>query len=298
MKKSTKILLLVAASLVVVGCIVGGVAFALGGRFEGDDPRTVTHHAEGSFDKVAVYIDTPELTVCASADGTAYAVCDESAHVTYELSIADGVLALREQDLRRWYHYIGVNVGYHNVTLYLPADTYASISIKTSSGEISCTDMRLDFGDASLSASSGDIKFSSPVSGNLTAVTSSGDIEIANVTPHTLTVTASSGEIEIDHVHSAELSVHTSSGEVELRDVVADEQLSVKTSSGEINLDRCDSDEMVLSASSGNIRATLLTPKLFDADSDSGRINCPSPEVGGKCTVRTSSGDIRLSVID
>ncbi len=319
MKKSMKISLIVAMALIAVGALLGGTAFALGGRFEYDNPHTETRPADGTFDSVAVYVSAPEVTIRASDDGSAYAVCEETDHISYDLTVTNGVLTLREKDERKWYHYVGIYFGDREITLYLPADTYASLTVSSTGGDITCTDQGLSFVDVSLSTASGEIEFSSPTSGYLNVATASGDVDLSNCRPTDLSVVSASGEIDLSNIiTTGTCSVDTSSGELDmvnvraktliatsnsgditLRDVVVSQKLTAKTFSGDIQLTKCDGGEILLKSSSGSIDGSLLSDKDFDADSSSGDIHIPdSVKNSGKCTVRTSSGDIRLRVID
>ena len=47
---------------------------------------------------------------------------------------------------------------------------------------------------------------------------------------------------------------------------------------------------------SGNVTGTLLTDKIFLAQSDTGRVDLPKTVGGGKCEITTDTGNIEISV--
>ncbi len=318
MKKTTKITLLVALCLVVAGCATSIVAFALGGSFE-ESTREVKHPIEGEFVSIDIGVAEADVRLEVSEDGTGYAVCDESDRIAYAVEVRDGTLLLRDSHDRPWYERFGISTGRScRVTLYLPKGAYDRLSIGTSGGDILSEEVGLSFTHATLASGSGRISFTSPVRGELTASTSSGDIALSDMTLTALTATTGSGKLSLadltadsvqastgsgrlalSYVRADEMNLETSSGAVTLYHAFAEKKLQAVTSSGDVRLDRCDAGELHLQTSSGSIEGTLLSDKLFDARTNSGSINCPPPAAnGGKCTVRTSSGDIDIQITD
>ncbi len=321
MKKSIKITLLVAASLVLVGCVTMCVALALGDVFEPEN-HPVTHRMEGEVNAILISTDEADVHVLPSPDGTCYAVCDESERVTYELSANKrGVVTLECNDDRRWYH-VGINVGQKpTVTLYLPVEnadsSYVDINILTKSGDIECTDKALTFATVGLSSMSGNIRFASTAQYAFSAHSESGDIAVSDVHTGTMMLSAASGKTHLSHVTTSrdisvesasgdisvtasafgELTACAESGKVTLENVTVKGALAAETASGDVTLDLCDADTLTLTAASGDIRASLLSDKMFDVRTDSGRADYPSSvRDGGNCTVRTSSGDIDIHI--
>ncbi len=189
-----------------------------------------------------------------------------------------------------------------------------TFSVKTYSGRI--TLHRCNAPTLTLSASSGIMELQDIVSTEtLTADTMSGSIILHDCQASDLDLAASSGKIDLRHVTVAqklsaettsgnislldctagELALEASSGKVTLENVTAAETLSVITQSGNISLQKCDAPTLSLSAKSGNVKGVLLSDKMYDVRSNSGKILCPSSVEGhGTCTVRTSSGNISL----
>ncbi len=319
MKKSIKIALLVAASLVVAGCITAAVAIALGGNFE-SNLQDVRHTVEGdpaSIDVVEIDVDSADVRLSRSEDGTCYAVCRENDRIRYTLTQENGCLSLKKSADIYWYDNFGISIGHSPaVTLYLPKGMYEHLDIRTGSGNIVSEEIGISFARAVLTAESGSVRMSSPVSdsllvttlsGNialadltsdtLTATTSSGNISLADLSIDTMRVSSSSGSLSLSYVRAAALTASAMSGNVRLYNVYAIDTLDVKTTSGNIKLESTDAAEITLTASSGNINGTLLTGKLFDVQTGSGNVDCPpSIRDGGTCTVRTKSGNVKIHI--
>ena len=46
----------------------------------------------------------------------------------------------------------------------------------------------------------------------------------------------------------------------------------------------------------GDVTGTLLTEKTFSTDTSTGDVSVPNPSSGGKCEIKTSTGDITISI--
>ncbi len=322
MKKATKLALLVAAALVLAGCGITGTALALGGQFDAGSPREVTHMLEErpdatAIETVMVSVSEADVRILRAEGEQVYAICTENDRLHYTLTEEGGALILSRVDDRRWYERIGISTVTPKVDLYLPGGVYDGLDIRTASGDIECAADGLSFGQAILYATSGSIRFASPVHESLLATTSSGSIALADFSVASLEATASSGRvslsdltadharlesasgsIELSYVRGDALRIIASSGAVRLFDAVAAESLTVETSSGDIRLDGCDAPAISLAASSGNITGALLSGKLYDVRTGSGQTDYPASVAdGGTCTVRTSSGNVDLTVV-
>ena len=67
--------------------------------------------------------------------------------------------------------------------------------------------------------------------------------------------------------------------------------------SGDVILNKCDAKDFNIKTSSGDVNATLLSDKDFTVNSASGDVNVPKSGSGGKCRVKTDSGDVNISVV-
>ncbi len=324
MKKSLLILIIIASALTLVGLIFMGISFALGGlKFKnvnllGEYNIAPNEHLVFvEFDSIEISSMSETVVILPSTDGKTKIVADETKNMYSTVEITGNTLKVRYVDARMWFERMGVQVDIPTLTLYLPEGSYKALKVSTQSAKIKCDTELLSFENAELSASSGAIEFSANVTKTLSAKTSSGKIELAGMKPSALTVQASSGKLELcdivcdtlvlktssgkaelENIRLTTLTAQAHSGAVELENVVAAGSIKIDTSSGNIDLDRCDANELSLSASSGRIRGTLLSGKIFNIESNSGNIICPpSTNDGGICTASTSSGNIVIEIV-
>ena len=90
----------------------------------------------------------------------------------------------------------------------------------------------------------------------------------------------------------------TVSGDIEMEDTLAKEKMTLSCTSGDIEFERIDAKTMELETISGDIEGTLLSVKHFVAKATSGDIDIPdSDSSAGKCSVKTTSGDIEIKIL-
>jgi DUF4097 and DUF4098 domain-containing protein YvlB len=51
-----------------------------------------------------------------------------------------------------------------------------------------------------------------------------------------------------------------------------------------------------LKTTSGSVKGSLLTPKIFYTDTTSGSVDVPRSTEGGLCEIQTTSGSIRITI--
>ena len=315
-RKSLKVIFLVAFACIVLGAVLVVVSFAAGGGFRKGGNNMRDYDITSPFSSVTVQVGGTDVNIRRSSDDTAYVRAYETDGLTYDVTVDDGVLTIRERDTRPWYALIGIHFADRDLTIYLPERMYTALSYEGASGDFDSEENRISFGDVNLKSASGDISFDSSASGTVTVSTQSGDIDLSRSDAAALSCTTQSGDIDLSYGEVGTLSVSTLSGdidlsygevgtllvstlsgEIELERVTAQTSLSIETSSGRVSFSSCDAPAVVLKSKSGDIRGSLLTGKRFDITTSSGRIDCPpSSDQGGTCRIETRSGDVRISV--
>lgn len=197
---------------------------------------------------------------------------------------------------------IGSFAGAHGLTA---ATSSGDLTIENAGGQIA---MKSTSGDLSLKnltptsltakTTSGDLAAENVwVEGAVSCKSTSGDVALTEVTGSSVAAAATSGDLLLRSVRADSVSVQTSSGDIELADVIATGKLSAAATSGDIHLAHADGGEVSLESSSGDVHGSLCSPKYYDASSNSGSVSLPSPDpTGGFCYIRTTSGDIRLTI--
>lgn len=91
---------------------------------------------------------------------------------------------------------------------------------------------------------------------------------------------------------SVALTVSSKTGEVE----IAKDRLSAQRSTGDVTLDGCDAGELSIKTSTGAVRGTLLSAKVFLAITDTGKRDVPNTTTDGRCEIVTNTDDIKISL--
>ena len=128
--------------------------------------------------------------------------------------------------------------------------------------------------------------------------TSSGDIRMdALLDVQTLDITTSSGDILLNEGTLSSLTVESSSGEMEFYELAVSGHTQLHSSSGDIELTEFTTATMGIQTSSGDVQCQLITPMNYHVRTNSGSVNIPERNsAGGDCDIRTSSGNIKITI--
>ena len=322
MRTRTKVWLITAASLALIGCILfAGVMITL--KWDFMELATVkyetnTYEISNAFDSISVNTDTADMTFAFSDDGKCRVECHEEEKAKHSVAVEDGTLVIELIQERTVYDligYIGLNFDTPKITVYLPKTEYAFLHIKESTGDI---DIPKDFcfNNVAISLSTGDVNFSASASELIKIKTSTGDICVENISADALDLTASTGKVTVfGGTCDGDVTVGVSTGKVTLadtrcksvisngstgdillNDVIATEKFSIERSTGDVTFTGCDCAEIYVKTDTGDVNGTLLSDKVFITETDTGSINVPNSIVGGRCEITTDTGDIKIAI--
>lgn len=215
------------------------------------------------------------------------------------------------------------------------AVTFSEVNIHIGSGDVDLSNAQTE--DLNIKTGSGDLMLGKLDAGNITLHSSSGDVILHTVTAHSASVEAGSGEISVNGAEieeglatksssggieyigvkcgNADLRTgsggiyamavscdgdfegQTSSGRINLEEVVSGGDLKARTGSGNIDLSLCDGANMDLKTSSGGVKGTVKSGKVFAATATSGSVKVPANDrEGGDCIIHTGSGSIKIEI--
>lgn len=279
--------------------------------------RTVTntYTPAGDFEDILIGIDTAELTFLPSEDGKLKVICVEEEGMQHVVAVSDGTLSIQAVDTQKWHEKIGVGSEKTSVTVYLPKKEYDDLTLKTSTGDVTVP-AAFRFRSVLMTGSTADIDFRAFTEGGVSIRTSTGDISLDGLQADSLDLTASTGHIRVSasviagsvkvqtstgevgftDLNCADARVKTTTGEVDLTRVLASESLRIETDTGDVSFDRSDAPEIRVETDTGDVTGTLLTPKNFEADTDTGRVKLPRSEPGGRCELKSDTGDFEISI--
>lgn len=319
MKKATKAWLITAASLILIGCILfAGVMSTLGWDFAKLSTvrfETNTHDVTEPFGNISLVTDTADIVFALSNDGKCSVECYEEENAKHSVTVENGTLTVKVNEQKSLYNYIGFNFGSPKITFYLPKAEYSALSVKGDTGNIEIpkgftfesTDISLSTGNVDFSAaarktvkiktSTGNISAKDTSAGDLDLAVATGKITVSGVTcTGDITVGVSTGETDLTNVSCKNIISDGTTGRIFLNRVIAENKLSIKRSTGNVKFKGCDAAELYVKTSTGNVTGSLLTDKVFITETGTGRIDVPETSVGGRCEIKTDTGDIEIKI--
>ena len=319
MKKSTKIAVIIAAALIVLGIAAAGLGFwGMGFNLRAlntEDVISTTFEITDTFHDISIETDVADLHFVASEDGMCRVECVDFANETYAVNVENGTLTVVKYN-RAWHENIGLfSIGETYVTVYLPEENYASLQIHEDTGDIEMPE-EFFFERAMLNTSTGDVYWLALVTEELSITTDTGDVEVRGTSPRSLALKTDTGDISVSEVRDArQISVETDTGKVELtnagctslsadsntgnivlKNVIAGGLFAIKSDTGDVVFDRSDAAEIFVQTNTGDVTGTLISDMVFLIETDTGDVDVPKSVTGGKCEVITNTGDIELRI--
>lgn len=319
MEKATKVWLIVAASVVLVGCIIfAGVMAMFGWNFA--KLSTIkyernTYEISEAFDNISMNTGTAEIIFALSDDGKCKVECFEEEKAKHSVTVKEGALVIEVINNKHWYDYIGINFGSPKITVYLPKTGYTSLVINGTTGDIEIP-KDFAFKDVAVSLSTGDVDFFASASSAIKIKGSTADIRVENITAGSLNLSVTTGKVTVSGVTcegDVTVGVTTgksyltdiackniissgSTGDISLNSVIATEKSMIKTGTGHVKFDGCDAAEISVETVTGDVKGSLLTDKVFITETSTGKIDVPKTTTGGICKIKTGTGDIKITV--
>lgn len=322
-------------SFIALTCLVlfGGMVMCLSGcKFFARNYLTNEYTVSEEFSDIIVNEDTADIDFVLSTDGVCKVVCYEYKKATHKVSVQDGKLTVNLVETRKWYERMGASLD--KITVYLPQGEYGALNIDADTSDIDLPS-DLKFESINISLGTGDVENSASAN-SVKIETSTGDIDVENIVASTIDLCASTGHIEIENVTcSGNVCVSVSTGKVEqtnltcdsdisitvstgktfltdvkcenltttggtgnilLENVIASEKFDITRSTGDVEFEKCDANEILVETSTGNVKGSFLSDKVYITRTDTGRINVPETITGGKCKITTSTGNIIITI--
>ncbi len=237
---------------------------------------TNTYDPGAGFTRVVIDVDTADVRLEPAADGKCRVVCVEQEKYPHAVTVQGGALIVRSAEE----HWSILNIGIHtkspSVTLYLPAAAYASLKLEADTGRIVLVP-GLVFETVDVDADT-------------------GRVEVDGVDVKTLKISDDTGRIKVSNMTPVTAELEADTGAIEVTNVVCSGDFRCEADTGAIRLTDVDGANIFLKASTGDITGTILTEKVFSANTSTGKVSVPAGTAGGRCEVKTSTGDIRLSI--
>ena len=318
--KGSKIWLIIATVLMISGLGLAAVGTANGGswRFKiknfkvttkADNDyvtKTINYDDSEAFKKIIVDSSTIDINI-RKGDGysVTYFVPEDSIP---EISNNNGVLDINttEDNGITFFDFTFMDFDDNNpyITITTPYEDATDFKVKTSTGDITVTDMNFE---GEVKSSTGDIKITRGSLGYVDILTSTGDITVDNIKSVSISANTSTGETRlINSSVSEKLYVDTSTGDVELIDDTLG-RFEVEGSTSDVKVNNSEIGKVKISVSTGEVELGLKGDEAdysFDLHSSTGDIRIGKDEyednlvrernTDNSVYVHTSTGDIDI----
>ena len=281
MKKTTKNWLIIASILIALGGIIFvGVMMKLKWDFSKIATNKYVdnfYEITEEFQNISINASTSDIVFAVSDDGKCRVECHEDDKELHMVGVREGTLFVEITNTKDWYDYIGISFGTSKIKVYLPKDmVLTNVEITASTSDILLEDMNAK--NIEISVTTGDVSVRDVIcEGNITHQVSTGDAWFKKVQCYNLTSNGTTGDIALD-------------------DVILSEKLSIKRGTGDTRIKETDAKEVSIETNTGDVIGIFLSEKVFETHSNTGEIVVPHTTKGGKCVIRTNTGDININI--
>lgn len=319
MKTSTKVWLLVAAFLILIGCILFAcVMTSLGWDFSKLSTsrlETNSYEITDAFDRISIQTNTADIVLAPSGDGTCRVECREREDERHTVRVQGDTLTVEQPEQDSIWNWVGLHLDAPRITVYLPETTYAALSLQGKTGNVTIPS-GFAFQNVWISFRTGNIDCSASADETFEIQTTTGDIRVSDLTAAAIELTVSTGQVTVDAVQCAgRVSVNVSTGRATLTNLTCDSltssgttgdlvlhrvlavnTITAKRSTGDVTFDDADAAEIFVETSTGNVTGTLRSDKVFQTSTRTGDIRVPDSAAGGACSIKTSTGNIAITI--
>ena len=326
-------LILIASGIVLCGISLAATKFNFK---EITDVKydTKIHAITQDFSSINIDVNVADIAFIVSPDGESRVECYENDKRTHTVGIEGGALTIREIKNINILNFISIGFDSPRVTLYLSRTDFDALTINTETSRV-VVPQEFSFVKSTITTDTGDVSYRATTSGELSIKATTGRITVSGVSPSSIKLKASTGSISfmsarvagdvsirtstgrmhieeiecqklemvsttgdkgISDVKCQNLYVESSTGYVHLTNVIASDKLGIEADTGRVILDGCDAASIKIETDTGDVEGTLLSEKIFYAESDTGRIKVPHTTSGGICEVTTDTGDITFTI--
>lgn len=316
MSKSTKIWLWIATGLIVVGLMIGiGVLSMTRGYLTNlatEVYQSNTYEISESYQHISIRTNTADVKFALAEDGKCKVVCYDTEKLRHAVSVQDNTLTVQLNDTRKWYDYLSINWITPTVTVYLPQVAYGALTVQYDTGDVFIPKDFL-FETIDISGHTGFVHNLASATGYIKIHTTTGRIMVDDISAQSLDLFTTTGDVSLKHTEAGDVKIDISTGMVRIvetqcknltatgntghllmENVQASGKFVLERDTGDVTLTDCDAAEIYIETDTGNVEGSLLSPKVFDAKTDTGSVRVPSTNTGGICKITTDTGNIYI----
>ncbi len=319
MSRATKIWLIIAASLILLGCIIFGAVMTMREwdftKLSTNKYETNNYEITENYKNISIVTNTADIVLAPSENSISSVECYEEKNIKHSVTVADGTLVVEVVDTRKWYEHIGINFGTPKITVYIPQGEYGALSVKSSTGDVEIP-KDFNFTSIDISESTGDVMNLASASEVIKIKTTTGKISLESISAGSLDLSVSTGSVTVLDVRcEGDITVGVSTGktyltnvtcknlmssgdtgDISLNNVIAKEKFSIDRSTGDVKFEGSDAAEIFVETDTGDVEGSLLSEKVFVVNTDTGEKEVPDMVTGGICEITTDTGDVKITI--
>ncbi len=278
---------------------------------------TNTYDITEDFTDIVINTSTSDTMLLPSEDGKCKVVLYEAEKLAHTVTVTGNTLSITQVDDREWVDHITfLSFGDDPyIKVYLPEKTYEALTVKEDTGDIDIPadftfesiDVDSDTSDVTCNAdvrsslkihiTTGDITSTGIHAGSIDYKTTTGHMNLYSIACEgDLSLRVDTGKITLNDVTCKDLMTGGDTGDLYLTDVIASGDMTIDRSTGDVTFDGCDAANIKVTTSTGKVKGTLLSDKIFYGQSDTGKVSLPRTTTGGVCEITTDTGDIDITV--
>lgn len=293
-----------------------------------------TYDVSEDFSSIECNLEVSSLNIYYTTDTENKVLCLEKEGISFDVKVEDNILKIKENNNIKWYANINF-INNTDVTIFINKKYLDNFVVNTSTGDISILE-QINFNNVSIDGSTAKISFMAYVEENVNIHLSTGDvwinkaemknldvkvttgkIEISeckilnnvnlksttgdmnllnNIISNNLEVTKDTGKLTMDTVSCNNVNVKSTTGDTTFSDVIVNNDAKIESSTGRVKLDFCDAKNIYIKTSTGDVSGSIMSYKIFNVKTDTGKINVPETIEGSKgvCNITTSTGDVEI----
>ncbi len=289
--------IIIAASLIILGTIIFGSIMTMlkwdFSKLSTEKYQSISHKTTDDFDSISINSSTAKITFVLSDE---YKVdCFESEKMPHAVYVQNGTLTITEKNNKKWYDYIGISFKTPKITVCLTKTQFNNLIIKNSTGDITVA-KEFSFKNADVSLSTGDVNYFANTSDEVKIDVTTGDINVKDISAGNINLSNTTGKCELSDITCKQLSSRGTTGSISLSNVIAEQSMNIKRSTGRVLFEKSDAGEIFVKTTTGSVKGSLLSEKIFITKATTGEISVPQTTAGGKCQINTTTGDIKITV--
>lgn len=306
-------------------------------KFTGKNEPVMTQGTvSGEFSNIDADLKEVDLVFLPSPDGTCYYKATTYKELPCTVTVENGTLKICQGDDRLWHQHVGIFWEETRLEVYLPGDTYDQLTVRASTSDLKIP-QDFTFESVNIATDTGDATLNCQVDGQINIATATGSIHLDTVTCHSISVSTDTGFTRIENAQVAQMltaisttgsknltdvkcgslkiesttgdntlrnmtvagntKLESDTGDWELENVTVSGDAWLDSSTGDWELNGFDAANITIRTDTGDVEGTLLSDKIFFADSDTGDVEVPRTTSGGTCEITTSTGDIEIDIV-